>query len=142
MIGVTLKIGELARRSGASERALRYYEEQELLNPVRRPSGYREYQETDLRAVRNIRTLLAAGLNTATIAEVLPCMLDNGEVLVPACAELTTVLGQDRDRISKAIDELQAARGMLDAIIAAARSAPSPNGVCDPVKPVQDKAGE
>jgi DNA-binding transcriptional MerR regulator len=126
-----LRIGELARRTGASERALRYYEEQELLNPLRRPSGYREYEDTDVRAVQNIRTLLAAGLNTATIAEVLPCMLDNGDVLVPACAELTTVLRHDRDRIDATINELQAARSMLDAIIDAARLAPLENEVCD-----------
>lgn len=126
-----MKIGELARRTGASERALRYYEEQALLSPMRRPSGYRDYQEADVRAVQNIRTLLAAGLNTATVAEVLPCMLDNGDVLVPACAELTTVLRQDRDRISKAIDELRAARSMLDAIIATEHLAPPRNEVCD-----------
>ena len=63
-----MRIGELATRIQVSERALRYYEEQGLLHPSRRPSGYREYQEDDVRRVRHIRTLLAAGLNTVTIA--------------------------------------------------------------------------
>ncbi|MEX5708413.1 MerR family transcriptional regulator [Parafrankia sp. FMc6] len=115
-----MRIGELARRTGASERMLRYYEEQDLLRPARRPSGYREYQETDVRMVRGIRTLLAAGLNTVTIAEVLPCMIEDGEMLVPVCGELAPVLIEDRDRISAAIDDLLAARHALDVIIAAA----------------------
>ncbi|GIJ48161.1 transcriptional regulator [Virgisporangium aliadipatigenens] len=117
-----MRIGELARRTGTTERALRYYEEQDLLRPARRPSGYREYVETDVRTVRNIRTLLAAGLNTVTIGEVLPCMVTDGEALVPACPELSTVLLQDRERLTEAIDDLQAARRVLDAIIAGAGS--------------------
>src|SRR5690349_23692655 len=117
-----MRIGELARRTGTTERALRYYEEQDLLRPARRPSGYREYVEADVRTVRNIRTLLAAGLNTATIGEVLPCMVAEGEALVPACPELSTVLLQDRERLTEAIDDLQAARNVLDAIIAGAGS--------------------
>ena len=115
-----MRIGEVARRTGISQRALRYYEEQGLLRPVRRPSGYREYRETDVRAVRNIRTLMAAGLHSATIAEVLPCMAEDGEEMVPACPELATILNVDRDRISAAINDLQAALAILDAIIAAA----------------------
>lgn len=131
-----MRIGELARRTAISERALRYYEEQELLRPVRRPSGYREYRETDVRTVRNIRTLLAAGLNTATIAEVLPCMVEDGDALVPACSELATILTVDRARISTAINDLQAARDILDAIIAAAARSESLQGmVCDPAEP-------
>ena len=117
-----MRIGELARRTGVSERALRYYEEQRLLRPVRRPSGYREYAEADVRTVRNVRTLLAAGLSTYTIAEVLPCMTDDGDALVPACPELTTALNQDRDRLNTAIDDLLGARDILDAIIAGGRS--------------------
>lgn len=120
-----MRIGELARRTGISQRALRYYEEQGLLRPLRRPSGYREYRETDLRTVRNIRTLLAAGLNTTTIAGVLPCLVEDEEEPVPACPELVTILNVDRDRISMAIDDLQAARATLDAIIAAAARAGS-----------------
>ncbi|MFY1686746.1 MerR family transcriptional regulator [Plantactinospora sp. WMMB782] len=122
-----MRIGELARRTGASERALRYYEEQHLLSPVRRPSGYREYDEADVRRVHSIRMLLAAGLNTAVIAEVLPCMTDNGEVLVPACAGLAPVLADERDRIDAAIEDLRGARRILDAIVqVAAQAEPTP----------------
>lgn len=114
-----MRIGELSRRTGVSERLLRYYEEQSLLRPARRPSGYREYDEADVDSVRRIRVLLAAGLGTATIAEVLPCMVDFGAGLAPACAELLPSLRRERERIDAAIAGLAAARGMLDEIMAA-----------------------
>ncbi|MEW2580936.1 MerR family transcriptional regulator [Streptomyces syringium] len=114
-----MRIGELSRRTGVSERLLRYYEEQGLLRPHRRPSGYREYRDEDIGTVHGIRTLLAAGLGTTTIGELLPCMVDAGEGLVPACPEMLPDLYRERQRISDAVEDLLAARGVLDTIIAA-----------------------
>ncbi|MFC7546245.1 MerR family transcriptional regulator [Plantactinospora sp. GCM10030261] len=115
-----MRIGELSRRTGVPQRLLRYYEEQRLLHPIRRPSGYREYRESDVAVVRRIRGLLAAGLNTATIASVLPCLRDDGDRLVPTCPDLLAELCAERDRIDRAIDDLAASRSALDRVIAAA----------------------
>ncbi|MGI5328385.1 MerR family transcriptional regulator [Actinomadura nitritigenes] len=115
-----MRIGELSRRTGVHERLLRYYEEQQLLQPARRPSGYREYSEADVDTVRRIRSLLAAGLGTATIATILPCLRDEGERLVPTCSDLLADLSKERERITKAITDLQVSRSALDAVIAAA----------------------
>jgi DNA-binding transcriptional MerR regulator len=115
-----VRIGELSRRTGVHERLLRYYEEQNLLQPERRPSGYREYSEADVDTVRRIRSLLAAGLNTATIATILPCLRDEGERLVPTCSDLLADLTKERERITKAITDLQISRSALDNVIAAA----------------------
>ncbi|TVL90095.1 MerR family transcriptional regulator [Streptomyces sp. SAJ15] len=114
-----MRIGALSQRTGVSERALRYYEEQGLLSPLRRPSGYREYTDEHVHTVRSIRTLLAAGLGTATIADVLPCMVDEGGQLAAACPDLLLDLVRERNRISAAMEELRVAREMLDTIIAA-----------------------
>ncbi len=114
-----MRIGEMVRRTGVSERLLRYYEEQGLLTPSRLPSGYRVYADADVDTVRRVRTLLAAGLSTATIAQVLPCVRDDGTTLAPVCPDLVAWLRRERARITEAIDELQASRGMLDAVIAA-----------------------
>ena len=112
-----MTIGELSRRTGVSPRALRYYEQQGLLEPDRRESGYRDYDESHLDAVERIRTLLAAGLPTATIAEVLPCMGRDGGQLIAECPELLDVLTSERERITGAIDELRSARALLERII-------------------------
>ncbi|MEU7617758.1 MerR family transcriptional regulator [Micromonospora rifamycinica] len=113
-----MRIGELARRAGVSTRALRYYEEQGLLRPDRRPSGYRDYGEQALTTVRHIRLLLSAGLGTAVIAEILPCVPDDTTVLAPTCPELLDGLAGERARITASMQRLAAARDILDALIA------------------------
>ncbi|MGH8968040.1 MAG: MerR family transcriptional regulator [Actinomycetes bacterium] len=115
-----MRIGELQRRTGVSQRLLRYYEEQNLLQPQRRPSGYRDYGESDVTRVRHVRNLLAAGLSTATIADILPCMGTDGERLVVDCAELLVDLYRERERLGAAIDELVTACRTLDTVIATA----------------------
>lgn len=114
-----MRIGEMVRRTGVSERLLRYYEEQGLLTPDRLPSGYRVYAERDVETVRRVRTLLTAGLTTATIARVLPCVREEGEQLVPVCSDLVADLRQERERITRAIEELRSSRTILDGVIAA-----------------------
>ncbi|MGM0344546.1 MerR family transcriptional regulator [Streptomyces sp. Adlamb9] len=114
-----MRIGEMVRRTGVSERLLRYYEEQGLLAPERLPSGYRVYAAQDVETVRRIRALLAAGLTTDTIAKVLPCVREEGERLVPVCADLVAGLRGEWERISRAIDDLQASRALLDIVIEA-----------------------
>jgi DNA-binding transcriptional MerR regulator len=114
-----MRIGELARRTGVSERSLRYYEEQGLLRPARTPAGYRVFAESDVDVVRHVQMLISAGLSTKFIREVLPCMVDTGDGLAPGCPQLLPHLQKERDRITGAIDGLATARALLDAVIAA-----------------------
>ena len=114
-----MRIGEMVRRTGVSERLLRYYEEQGLLAPTRMPSGYRVYRESDVGTVRRIRALLAAGLSTQTIAKVLPCVREDQAKLVPICSDLIAELRQERERITQAINDLDASRSILDEVIMA-----------------------
>jgi DNA-binding transcriptional MerR regulator len=111
---------EMVRRTGVHERLLRYYEQQGLLAPERLPSGYRVYRESDVETVRRIRCLLAAGLSTPLIAQVLPCIRADDGRLVPTCPDLVAQLRQESERITRAIEELQASRTMLDTVITAA----------------------
>src|SRR4051812_2438888 len=60
----TLKVGDLARQSGKSVRALRLYEELDLLHPVARShGGFRLYDESALTRIRWIELLQEAGLS-------------------------------------------------------------------------------
>ncbi|RKN37914.1 MerR family transcriptional regulator [Streptomyces hoynatensis] len=114
-----MRIGEMVRRTGVSERLLRYYEEQGLLRPERLPSGYRVYREADVETVRRVRALLGAGLSTCAIARMLPCLADEGERLVPVCPELVADLREERRRMTRAIEDLRHSRSLLDKVIAA-----------------------
>jgi DNA-binding transcriptional MerR regulator len=115
-----MRIGALARRTGVSVRLLRYYEEQGLLAPTRRSSGYPEYTGADVDTVRRIRALLAAGLNTRVIGRVLPCLADDPDRIVPTCPELVDILRVERDRIAASISQLQGTQRILDSAITAA----------------------
>jgi DNA-binding transcriptional MerR regulator len=116
-----MQIRDLAERAGVTTRTLRYYEEKGLLEPERLPNGYRRYTADDVEMVRRIRFLLAAGINTDTAREVLPCMLDDGEFLAPTCDEVVVDFERERERIDRKIAELESARASLDAIIVAGR---------------------
>jgi DNA-binding transcriptional MerR regulator len=114
-----MRMGEMVRQTGVNERLLRYYEEQGLLAPTRLPSGYRVYCEKDVETVRRVRMLLTAGLTTEAIAKVLPCVTEENEQLVPVCSDLVAELRQERERITRAIDDLQSSRSILDRVIEA-----------------------
>jgi len=113
-----MRIGELAAKAGVSERALRYYEEQDLLASVRSPSGQRHYPDSALDRVLLIQRLYAAGLPSKTIAELLPC-IETGES-TPA---LLDRLSAERDRIAEQIDSLVSTRDRLEYIITEATRA-------------------
>lgn len=120
-----MKIGELSRRTGASQRSLRYYEEQGLLTPTRLPNGYRDYDEGTVTTVQRIQILLSAGLGTSAVAEILPCAVDDTVVLSGKCPELIDGLAKERRRINAAIDDLTAARDILDSLIGRPLHAPA-----------------
>ncbi|MFI8906694.1 hypothetical protein ACIGV8_14275 [Streptomyces albidoflavus] len=69
--------------------------------------------------MRRVRTLLTDGLTTHTIARVLPCVREEGEQLVPVCADLVAELRHERERITRAVDDLLSSRTILDGVIAA-----------------------
>ncbi len=80
-----LQIGEVAERTGVTQRTLRFYEEKGLLKPpTRMEGGFRLYSEADIHRVEQIkqrRQLL--GLTLAEIKE----MLDAEEVIMQLRAE-------------------------------------------------------
>jgi DNA-binding transcriptional MerR regulator len=116
-----MKIGELARRTGVSERSLRYYEQQGLLAARRTAGGQREYPEQAVDRVIRIQELFAAGLHSKKIARLLPCMRDAdggpSEIATPA---LVAELATERDRIDRTITELRSSREILSQVIDAA----------------------
>jgi DNA-binding transcriptional MerR regulator len=69
-----LTIGELARRSGVSTRALRFYDERGLLTPSRRSvAGYRLYGPADIARLQQIVALRQLGFALDDIRAALEC---------------------------------------------------------------------
>ncbi len=67
-------IGELAERTGVSARSLRYYEGLGLIRSSRTTGGWRDFDEATGERVVLIQHLFAAGLCSATIKDILPCL--------------------------------------------------------------------
>lgn len=119
-----MRIGELARRTGVSERSLRYYETQGLLASERTPGGHRAYPEAAVDRVVRIQELYAAGLHSTKIRQLLPCMRDqDGGPSAIATPRLVADLTAERDRIDRTIADLVRSRETLDEVIDAARDA-------------------
>ena len=70
-----LKIGDFSRLSRVSIRMLRYYDDNDLIKPVKvdECSGYRYYSEQQLITMGKINALKEMGLGVAAIKEILKC---------------------------------------------------------------------
>lgn len=106
-----LSIGELARRTGLTVKAVRSYSDRGLVPPVERsPAGYRRYGPEAVTRLRWVRTLRALGIGVATIRDALDRGTPPGEIAQAHAAEL-----------AERIRELGARRAVL--MTAAARDA-------------------
>jgi DNA-binding transcriptional MerR regulator len=102
-----LKVGELARRTGLTVRALHHYDSIGLLHPTgRTDSGYRLYNRDDVARLHGIQTLRRMGLSLADIAQ----LLDGGAVTLPA------VLASQIGMLDQEIAQAQALRERLSAM--------------------------
>ncbi|NSC22505.1 MerR family transcriptional regulator [Streptomyces albus subsp. chlorinus] len=119
-----MRIGELAERTGVSERSLRYYEREGLLTSWRTPGGHRQYTEAAVDRVIRIQELYAAGLCSKKIAQLLPCLPGaggDGGSARSASPHLVAELTQERARIDRMIGDLLRSRDVLDEVIESAR---------------------
>ncbi|WP_436739624.1 MerR family transcriptional regulator [Streptomyces sp. BBFR102] len=112
-----MRIGEVAAKAGVSVRALRYYEQQDLLHSTRNPGGQRQYPAGAVERVRLIQQLYSVGLPSRTVREVLP-FADSGET----SPELLVLLAAERDRLDRQMTELRDVRNRLHDCITEARS--------------------
>jgi DNA-binding transcriptional MerR regulator/peroxiredoxin len=84
-----MHVGELARRTGTTVRALRYYEAAGLVVPRRQSNGYREYEPIAVELVRQIRELTALGLSVEETRPFVESLADGEDADVCAAAVAT-----------------------------------------------------
>lgn len=111
-----MRIGEVAAQAGVSVRALRYYEQQDLLHSSRNPGGQRRYADGAVERVRLIQQLYSVGLTSRTIREVLP-FADAGATP----PELLALLAAERDRLDQQMTDLRDKRRRLHNCMTEAR---------------------
>jgi DNA-binding transcriptional MerR regulator len=102
--GAHLQIGEVAERTGVTQRTLRFYEEKGLLrSPSRMEGGFRLYSDEDVARVERIKRLQnLLGVSLAEIKE----MVDAEEVKLQLKAEYRPEadVKEKRRQLAKAIE--------------------------------------
>ena len=105
-----MKIGELARRTGFSTKAIRYYELLKLLpEPDRTESGYRLYGQKDVERLEFIEKAKHMGFSLEDIRDIL--ILD--EQQQRPCVHVLALLDQKLKQVDDVLRDLKAFRKEL-----------------------------
>jgi DNA-binding transcriptional MerR regulator len=109
-----LQIGEVAERTGVTQRTLRFYEEKGLLKPPSRmEGGFRLYSDEDIARVERIKELQSLlGLSLADIKE----MVDADEVKhqLRATYRRDAEVSERRGKIARAIEVTEHQAAIID----------------------------
>lgn len=96
---------EAAERLGITQRMLRHYEEQGLMEIGRTLNGYRHYSETNLRRAGRIRDFIAIGFSTREIRAMSACLSDEGAGPCKGGIEKLTEKLEHIERLRADLDE-------------------------------------
>jgi DNA-binding transcriptional MerR regulator len=136
LIRRTLRVGELARLSGKTVRALHLYEELQLLEPIERSKGgYRLYDEESLTRVRWISKLQEMGFSLGDIQTMSQQWAQSGSAPT-AMAKVERLLKDKLAETSEQIARLKQLEAELRASLEYLRTCPT----CDP-KQIIDACG-
>jgi DNA-binding transcriptional MerR regulator len=78
-----MKISELSKKTGVSQRMLRYFEQEGLLDPLRSAADYREYESSDEEQVLEIREWQRLGLTLKEVKKLKSEPVSIDQVLEP-----------------------------------------------------------
>jgi MerR family transcriptional regulator, copper efflux regulator len=102
-----MNIGEIAARSGMPPKTIRYYESVGLIEAAARTeSGYRTYDERDLRILRFVHRARDLGFSVRAVGELLALWRDPDRT----SAEVKELARDHVGDIDRKIEELQAMR--------------------------------
>ena len=128
-------IGEIARHTGVSVEALRFYEKRRLLQaPPRTEGGFRRYSEDVLQRVRFIKQAQSLGLTLDDIQQLVDGQQRRHHR--PSCRKVRDLLTQRIDDIDGRIKELHEFRRTLNEHLASCERALS--GMPEPACPTLD----
>ena len=108
-----MKISELSKRTGASTRSIRHYENKKILSAVRLENDYREFEESAVERVGMIQLCLGLGLTIEQIQDLLKCE-ESGPEEYEVCDDVLEVYQEKEDQISKQIRALEVVKNRLN----------------------------
>jgi DNA-binding transcriptional MerR regulator len=114
-----LQIGEVAERTGVTQRTLRFYEEKGLLQPPSRlEGGFRLYSEDDVSRVERIKRLQTLlGFTLAEIKEMVEA--EEVKLQLKAAYRREAEVSERREKLARAIDVTKQQVALIDQKLAA-----------------------
>ncbi len=110
-MAMALTIGRLARRAGVNVETVRYYQRIGLVEEPGKPAqGFRTYAPEIIDRITFIKRAQALGFSLDEVRELLK--IGDGH-----CVDVRARAEQKRDHVVERIDELQALKRTLDALI-------------------------
>lgn len=103
-----MKIGEVVRQTGASQKAIRHYENIGLLTEIQRMGSYRRYSQQDINRIRLIRTAQQMGFR---LSELVNCVDDGG---LPSWQKVVQLIEQKQAALQHQILQLQTLNAQLE----------------------------
>ncbi|SMP02024.1 MerR family transcriptional regulator [Shimia sagamensis] len=106
---------EAAEQLGITQRMLRHYEKEGLMDVDRSLNGYRSYSAADLRRAGRIRDFIATGFSVREIRAMSACLSDDGDGPCAGGIEKLTEKLEHIDRLRAELDEKRSA--VLDRLV-------------------------
>lgn len=105
-----LSIGQVAKRTGITVEAVRFYEKQGLITaPQRTPAGYRQYPSETVNQVRFIQRAKDVGFTLKDIADLLALRQEPGT----SCADIKLRATQKIEEVEQKMRDLERIRDAL-----------------------------
>ncbi len=99
-----MTISQLAKQAGVHIETVRYYERRGLIpQPLRNPSGYRQYAPEDLLRIKFIKRAQALGFSLNEISEILSLRMAPGTT----CGDIKTRVEAKISAVERKIEDLQ-----------------------------------
>ena len=127
-----LKIGEVAKETGISVKAIRFYEKIGLIPAPDRlfSSGYRLYTDRDVRRLRLVKRVKLLGIRLSKIKEIVASLKGEGCDCKRIQPRLQKLVDEQLDEIDQKLRELSLLRTELKKIKKGAERTPLPEGFC------------
>jgi MerR family transcriptional regulator, copper efflux regulator len=106
-----LTIGQVAKLAGVGIQTIRFYEREKVIEePVRRESGYRQYDEEIVRRLRFIKRAQALGFSLREISSLLALRVNPKE----SCKGVKKQAEEKLEEIERKIDDLKRMQKVLN----------------------------
>ncbi|PIV74530.1 MAG: redox-sensitive transcriptional activator SoxR [Rhodobacteraceae bacterium CG17_big_fil_post_rev_8_21_14_2_50_65_11] len=112
--GDMLPIGKIAKRTGVAVSAIRYYEAEGLVHPIRTEAGQRQFRRSDIRRISFVKIAQELGFS---LSEIRAEMRKLPEGRTPTRADWERISRRFRAVLDARIDRLERTRNKLDGCI-------------------------